>query len=184
MEKAIIVLDYINDIASEEGKLAGKGYADYIKQNEVLKNLKNDLDTAIKNNYKTIFVKVAFKETYEDQPKQSPLFGKADQFQALKENSWGTNFIDMLNQYKPDLILTKNRVSAFINPKLHEYLKEQNISQLYLAGVATDLTVLATSLTAHDKDYVVNILTKSCAAANKEDHNSALRIMSKYAKLI
>ena len=183
MGKAIIVLDYIKDIASENGKLATKGYYNFIKENNVIVNLTKDLEHAKNNGWKVIFVKVSFKENYEDQPKNSPLFGKANEFEVLKSNSFGVEFIEELSSFKPDLVLIKNRVSAFSNKDLINYLKLNDIKDLYLAGVATDLAVLSTAFDAHDSDFNVTILSKSCAAANKEDHENALTIMSKFSKI-
>lgn len=39
MTKALIVMDFINDIVHQDGKLSKKGYYNFIKENNVIVNL-------------------------------------------------------------------------------------------------------------------------------------------------
>lgn len=184
MAEALIVIDYINDICNDEGKLAGKGYPSFMKKHGTIKHVRSTIKKAKDKNMKVIFVKVEFEDDYSDQPKKSPLFGKADEFQALKKGSWGTQAIDELKEFKPDITISKNRMNAFSNPEFRGYLVENNIRKAYLAGVSTDIGVLTTAANAHDNDYEVFIVSKACAAANDEDHGFGLKNMSKYCTVI
>ena len=59
--------------------------------------------------------------------------------------------------------------------------KTDEIDEVYLCGVSTDLVVQSAARDAHDRDYKVTILKDCCAAANDEDHNSSLSTLEKIA---
>jgi nicotinamidase-related amidase len=109
------------------------------------------------------------------------LFGKAHEFQALKLNSWATKFHEQIDVKENDIILTKHRVNAFHATPLDLILKNNKIDSLLVAGVATDLAVSNAVRDAHDMDYQVTILADCCAAANNEDHETALLSLKKIA---
>jgi len=111
------------------------------------------------------------------------LFGKAHEFQALKLNSWATEFHEQIDVKENDIILTKHRVSAFYGTPLDLILKNNKIDTILVAGVATDLAVSNTVRDAHDRDYQITILSDCCAAANNEDHETALASLKKLANV-
>ncbi len=183
MNSALILIDFINEIVHENGKLAKKGYSDFIKNNNVFQNLSRAIIKAREQKLLIVHVRIGFSPTYIEQPKSSPLFGKAHEFQVLKLESWATQFHEQLNINEDDIIITKHRVSAFYSTPLDLILKNNRIDSIFVAGVATDLAVSNSVRDAHDRDYNVTILTDCCAAANDEDHKNALLSLSKIANL-
>lgn len=183
MKKALIVIDYINDICHPDGKLAAKGYVDFITQHNTIWKVNSHIHQFREAGNEIIFVKVAFQSWYSDQPKHSPLFWKAHEFWVLEINTWGTDFLEDLDITDTDTQIVKNRVSAFCS-NLDEYLKRKNIEEIYLMWCATDLAVENTAREAHDKDYIVHVISAWCAAANIEDHTRALDWMQKIAHII
>jgi len=181
--KAIIVMDYINEIVHPDGKFKGKGYADFCKENSVLEHVSDAVASMRNAGGHVIYVKVGFKGDYSDVPKNSVLFEKAQVFKALQENTWATEFHESLDVRDSDFIVTKNRISPFSNSQLDDYLKSNNISDLYLAGVATDLVVQSAARDAHDRDYSVHVLSDCCGAGNIVDHNTALGNLEKFVKV-
>lgn len=181
MNKALILIDFINEIVHLDGKLAAKGYADYMQEFKVIEKLNTAIQKARSEGLLIIHVKVGFSEDYTEQPKSSPLFSKVHEYQALKLNTWATEFHKDLDVQSSDIIVIKHRVNAFFNTELDTILKERKIDSLYIAGVATDLAVSNTARDAHDRDYNVTILKDCCAAANQADHDSALLSLSKIA---
>ena len=181
MKKAIIVCDFVNEIVNPEGKFKGKGYADFAKSNNVLINTVKALKVARKNNYRVIFIKVGFSEDYREQPKRSLLFGKANEYQALKLGTWATDVVNELNIMSSDYVLVKHRISPFYATSLDMILKNENISDIYICGCATDLVVSSTARDAHDRDFKVFVLEDCCAASSMEDHQNALKAIKKIA---
>lgn len=183
MATAFILIDFINEIVHENGKLASKGYSDFVKNNDVFQNLSFAIKKARESNVLIVHIKVGFSENYNEQPKLSPLFGKAHEFQALKLNSWATEFHEQIDVKEKDIILTKHRVNAFYATPLDLILKNNNIHLILVAGVATDLAVSSAVRDAHDRDYQVTILADCCVAANNKDHETALLSLKKIASV-
>mgnify|MGYP000253432951 CR=1 FL=1 len=183
--KALLVIDYINEIVAPEGKLAAKGYAAFIKEHNTYSKLNKVIASFKDTGSPVIFIGVSFAIDYANQPKSSPLFGKAHDLGILAENTWSTQIYESIAYDKAgDTRLTKTRVSAFHNTELLTILRTNNITDVYLAGVATDLAVLSTALDAHDHDFTVFIVADACAAASNDDHNNALRTLKKVAGII
>ncbi|MFP4401600.1 MAG: cysteine hydrolase family protein [Candidatus Nanoarchaeia archaeon] len=181
MKTAFILIDYINEIVHEEGKLAQKGYSQFIEQHNTFKHLSSALTNARRENMLIIHVKVGFSKSYIEQPKQSPLFSKAQEFEALQLDTFATEFHKAIDVKENDIIITKHRVNAFYQTPFDLILKNNNIQHLIIGGVATDLAVSNTVRDAHDRDYHVTILSDCCAAANEEDHNTSLQLLQKIA---
>jgi ureidoacrylate peracid hydrolase len=179
--KALVCIDFINDIVHPEGKLAKKGYADFVDRRSTLKNVSEAQGRFRSEGSLVISVRVGFASSYLDLPTQSPLFGKAGQFRALELGTWGTAFADQVAPADGDFIINKPRVSAFYGTSLEALLRNQAINDVFLAGVATDLAVQSAARDAHDRDFIVMVLADCCAAANDSDHQNSLAVLSKIA---
>ncbi len=184
MKKALIIIDFINDIISPEWKLAGKWYAKFALENNIISNTNEKIKEFKKNWDLIIFVKITFKQDYSNQPKNSPLFWKANEFEIFKENSEWNNFYKELNILESDIIINKTRVSAFYKTELENILKENNISDLYFCWVATDLAIESAVREWHDRDYNCFILEKCCVAWDIETHKNSLKNLEKISKII
>lgn len=55
---------------------------------------------------------------------------------------------------------------------------------LTVAGVATDCCVISTVLPAADAGVPVRVVTDACAGSSDDDHDRALRVMSRYTPLV
>lgn len=71
-----------------------------------------------------------------------------------------------------EIVVYKNRVSAFTGSNLHQLLGAQDIGHLVLAGVATGGIVLSTALQAADLDYDVTVLSDACVDPNPQLHDA------------
>lgn len=182
MNTAIIALDFINDIVSKDGKIPS--CAAHVEERHAIQKANNALHTARKNHWPVILVKVGFSEHYIEQPKSSPIFGKAHQLQALKLNTWGTEFHPQLEISSTDCILIKSRVSPFYATHLEAVLSANTIQRLIICGVSSTWAVQATARDGHDRDYEIFILEDACGAANEEEHQLSMKQLSRIAKII
>ena len=73
-----------------------------------------------------------------------------------------------------DLVVTKNRVSAFAGTDLDLLLRAHDIDTLVMFGVATSGVVLSTVLTAFDADYNIIVVKDCCADLDAELHQGLL----------
>jgi len=180
---ALICIDYVNEMVTQDGKLTGKGYLTFVNENNTLQNVKLLQDKFRENGVPIFHVKISFSPDYTEHPINSPLFGKAKEFKALQAETWGTDFAEMVKPADQEKVIIKRRVSAFFSTDLEITLNAKGINTLYLSGVSTDLAIEAAARDAHDRDYNVVVVSDCCAAANLDDHNKSLTTLQKISTI-
>lgn len=184
MQKALILIDTINEMLHRDGKLAPKGYAQFAFEHGSIEAINTHIAQARQNNDLVIFVRVGFASDYHDCPVGSPLFMNAPKFGALKRGTWATEIIDSIDSLPGDIIIDKTRVSAFYQTLLHELLSQRAITSISIGGCATDLAVNLAAREVHDRDYIVTVLSECCIAADERDHISALELLKKLVQVV
>ena len=81
MNKALLVIDFINDIAHPDGRIAAS--AAHVLEQDAIAHANQALAHARANGWLVVLIKVGFDGGYQLQPKGSPMFGRAHQFGAL-----------------------------------------------------------------------------------------------------
>ncbi len=181
MKRALIIIDFINDIVDPKGKIPS--CAQQVTANSTIKHANRAISWAREHDIPCIFVKVGFQSNYLDLPRHSPIFGKADTIGALNLNGWGTQFHQDLAIEENDLVICKPRVNPFHNTRLDSVLSANNITDIYLCGVSTTWAIQSAVRDAHDRDYQVHIISDACAAATEEEHQDSLTMLSRLATL-
>ncbi|MCD6046385.1 MAG: yecD [Gammaproteobacteria bacterium] len=182
MNTLLLCIDFINDIVHPEGKIAAS--AQYITEHQVIEHANEAIAAARKKHIPIVQVKVGFSKDYRECPKHSSLFGKALELGALQLNSWGCEFHERLNVEPEDTIIIKHRVSALYATPLEAILRANNITQIVLCGVSTNMAIETAVRELHDRDYEVIILTDACGAASSEIHQASLASLSRIARIL
>lgn len=179
--RALIAIDFINEIVDPKGKLSGRGYADFLERHGTLDRVGRLLACARTAGLPICHVRVGFSEDYREQPEHSPLFGPARKNQVFRMGTWNTEFHARARPDPGETVVQKHRVSAFYGTALDLILRNLRIGETLIAGVATDLAVQSAAREAHDRGYRVTIVSDCCASANDRDHEDSLRLLSKIA---
>ncbi|OKO72657.1 isochorismatase [Bradyrhizobium sp. NAS80.1] len=182
MNTAFVALDYIVDIMHPEGKVARS--AAHASSRGVIAKANEGLAIARAKGWLVALVKVGFSPDYHEQPKGSPMFGRAHEFGALKLGEHGADFHPDLIIEPTDLIINKSRVSAFYGTALEPALRARKITRLIITGVSSTWAVQSTARDAHDRDYEVFILEDGCAAADEQDHQNSMQVLRSIAQMI
>lgn len=182
MNTAFIGLDYIVDIMHPSGKIAGS--AQHAAERDVIANANRALLLAKDQGWLSILVKVGFFQGYPDQPKQSAMFGRAQEFGALELGRPGTEFHPELAAGLADMVIVKPRISAFYGTSLDAALRARRIERVVIAGVSSSWAVQSTVRDAHDRDYQVLVLEPACAAASEEEHRASMTLLPRIARII
>lgn len=180
-QQALIIIDCINEMLHAEGKLSQKWYRNFLEQHQSITHINKAIADVRANNSLVVFVSLWFQEDYSDCPSQSPLFKNVPTFGILRKDTWSTSIYEGIDQWENDILIHKNRVNAFHHTELDGILKRHGVTEILLAGCATDLAINSTARDAHDRDYAVTIISSCCIAANDEDHDSSLRLLEKIA---
>ena len=183
-ENGLLLIDFINEIVHPEGKISGKGYADFDARHGSLDRVSTLLRQVRSRGFAVIHVRIGFSADYKEQPEGSPLFGAAKKFGALQLGTWGNEFHAKAAPAGNEATLTKYRVSAFFGTPLELLLRTHRVKHLFVAGCATDMAVQTAVRDAHDRDFACTVIGDCCMAANDDDHEQTLRMLAKVASII
>ncbi len=96
-------------------------------------------------------------------------------FEFMKEHAVrgtdGVEVIDELRPEKEDIIVEKRRFSAFFRTDLDLTLRELGVDTVALAGINTNVCVLATAFDAISSNFYTILLSDCCASSRKELHD-------------
>jgi nicotinamidase-related amidase len=177
---ALLVLDMINELVHPDGhyshvcqdQVAGRG---------VIERTATAIDRARAARIPVIHVVLGYGSHYQDWPARSSLFGPPDPEHRFTLGGWGTRIHERLVPEPGEDIVTKQRISPFYATNLELLLRARGIDKLLLAGVATDLVVLATAREAHDRDFDVEVLEDATATGDEELQQSAVLLLARTA---
>jgi nicotinamidase-related amidase len=181
MSTCVVTIDFINDLVHPDGKLAAS--AAWVAAHDVLANVARLTTWARARGDAVIHVGLALQATESALYARSPLLRAVWEKQACVAESWGAAFHDALVVAPDDLVLRKNRVSAFAGSGLEAMLRERGIDDLILCGVSTDMTIVSTGRQAHDLDFAVTIARNACGAASDENHRLGIAAMTRLAQV-
>jgi|Deesub1362A_J573_1020465.scaffolds.fasta_scaffold00454_1 ureidoacrylate peracid hydrolase len=165
---AILVIDMQNEFVHEKGKLRCYNAGATIEPTKRLLEAAREVKAHI------IYTQVAYRSDYLDAPKHE----LSRELGATKKGSWGVEIVDELRPKEGDIIIEKQRYSAFYGTILEMILRSLDVDTLILTGCATNVCVESTARDAHARNFDVIVLS-DCTAAfdSKEDQEASLRII-------
>jgi nicotinamidase-related amidase len=169
-----LTIDKENDIVHEEGAFKDFGFAQMVKQNDVLGKTTGLLDAARRAGVKVIYVSVKFRAGHPELNRSAGLFQAVVEANALVEGTWGATIHEAVAPKEGEPVITKRSVSAFAGSDLANLLSASEITTLLLCGVATNFVIEGTARDAVDRGYNVVIVGDCCASVSQEAHDSAL----------
>jgi nicotinamidase-related amidase len=86
-----------------------------------------------------------------------------------------SDLVDELTVDETDILVTKQRVGAFIGTTLHDELSRRGVTQVVLTGVATGSGVEATARSAYDHGYHVVLVTDAMTDRSAEVHDHSVQ---------
>ncbi len=164
MEKALIIIDYVNDFIADDGRLScGKAGQDI--QSKIV-NVVHQF-----SNEKQCIVNACDCHEYDDlynlEKDMFPLHCFDKQGRALYGEV--KSAFEALDSTQV-LHIDKHRYSAFYGTSLDLKLKERGIKEVYLVGVCSDICILHTAIDAYNLGYKINIYESGIASFNAQGH--------------
>ena len=120
-----------------------------------------------------VFSKVKFRPGYVDISASNKVFGAYKAKNLLPPDA--SQLIALFRPVPGEVVIDKDRFSAFSGNDLCELLRSAGINHLVIAGVATSHVVLSTYSTAADADYSMTILSDACADPKATLHSELMR---------
>lgn len=167
MEKpALIIIDMVKDYFAED-----KSYPITPLAREIIPSINRMIAQFREKGFPVIFSTDAFQE-------DDFIFTSYMHPHAIAGTK-GAEVVSDLDMQKEDLWLPKPRFSAFFDTNLEETLKEQQITLLAVAGIATNFCVLTTAMDALCHDFKAVILEDCSTAFSQVIHDQTLAIYRK-----
>lgn len=180
--KILLLIDLINDMVHPDGKLAGKGYAQFAKARDVAASV---VEWRARSEFgRVIHVGLEFEPDYANAAQRSLLLGKASEFGVAARGQFGSEFVDWAKPESGDIVIRKHRISAFYGTDLDVTISSLGAKEVVIGGCATDLAVSSAVRDAHDRDLDVAVAEALCVAASDEDQNAALLHLRKIGSII
>ena len=173
-QTALLVMDLENDVVHEEGAFKDFGFAQMVKDNDVLGKTNTLLAASRRARVKVIYVSVKFRPGHPEASRSAGLFQAVVSANALVEGTWGAEIHQAVAPQEGEPVVTKRAVSAFAGSDLEKLLHASGITTLMLSGVATNFVVEGTARDASDRGYNVIVVGDCCASMSQEAHESAL----------
>lgn len=181
MKKGLILVDYINEICHKDGAFGGYSM---LAENDVFTKLNKVITHARLNDWLLVWIIVGFAPNYVDLNTKSPLFAQAKANQKLQRGTWGTQIISDLDYQEGELVICKNAVNPFHATNLDHVLRANNVEELYITGVSTEVAIQSATRDAHDRGYIVNVIGDCCGSSHLERHNASLEMLTYLARVI
>lgn len=119
------------------------------------------LDAARKAGMLVVFSRVAFQPGYTDISPRNLAFAQYKAKDLLPPSA--SHLIPLFESHPQEVLVTKDRFSAFSGNALNVILRSQGVTHLVMAGVSTSGVILSTFCLAADEDYGMTILSDACA---------------------
>ncbi len=182
---ALVILHYQNDIVHPDGKIA-EAYAKRISEAGNVKNTKAVLEVCRKKGIPVIHVRFALRPgAPEVSAKPGPLFTAFTKMGVLVDGTWGAEIIDELQPVGNEPVVSHASKNGFYGTDLDIILQAMDVSDLMIAGIATArYVVLATTLSASDRQYYPIVLQDCCNDASDDLHNWIIDNVLSYIAVI
>ena len=174
---ALVVIDMQNSFCKEDG---GTGKAGFPIEGlfSAINPCALLIKSARKNNIPIIYTRYVYKSDYSDGGVLvNDLVPELREHKALLE---GTSDIEVIEELKPhdnDIVIDKNRPSAFYAEEFEENLVKLNLKNLVFCGVTTNCCVESTVRDASQRDYKSFIVEDAVAELDPQRNEVALQTM-------
>ena len=174
---ALLVIDCQVDFGAADGEMARRG-ADMTAPLAALEEAQTLVDAARGAGVAVVFVRLITNPAGESTViREARARQDEDGPDLCLEGTRGADFVGP-QPLPGEMIVSKNRYSAFSHTGLGEQLHAAGVDTLVLAGLTTECCVAASAWDAFERDFHVFIAADACAAYEEGLHSSALKALA------
>lgn len=166
---ALIILDMHACIAGPEGNAQP-----HVTEQNLLSHIATLREAAYKRGMAVIFIHHRRPHGLRDHGQISALFRQIADDPDLQPGSAGLAMLPGLEVSETDIVIEKQRASAFTGTELDLTLRAMAIDTIVLTGAWTNLSVESTARYGTDIGYRAVVVSDGTASANAEWHRMAL----------
>jgi nicotinamidase-related amidase len=170
----LMVLDMHRDVVADDGASKDTGAPEHAASQNVVENIKSLLSAARKGDAAVLHI------LHRKGKGARPHGQMSRMFRGLREGSGfdgGTRGMEVMPGLEPqgdDLVIEKERASAFAGTEADIVLRAMAIDTLILTGAWTNFSVESTARQATDMGYRVIIASDGCSSISEEWHQAAI----------
>ena len=165
MNKALIVVDMLNDFICEGGALEVGPAA-----RAIVPHVRARIDQCRKEGGVVIFV----ADHHDPEDAEFRMWPP-----HCVAGSEGAEVIAELGRQDSDRLVLKTRYSGFFGTELETILKEEQVSEVAVVGVCTSICIMYTVADLRSRDFAVTVPRNAVADLSDESHQFALQHMEK-----
>lgn len=173
-DTALLVLEVQSDLVDPKGKVGAGGLAKIVADRNVLPNLKGLIASFRGKGAHVVFAGLGYREEYLDVMSGAPRIAKASENKVATLCTWGSEFYPDIAPQAGDMVFRKQCVNPFFGTALLGWLRRQGVTNLVLAGTATNLVVESAAPYADDAGFAVTVVEDCCARPNPQWHEFAI----------
>jgi ureidoacrylate peracid hydrolase len=174
---ALIVVDMQNAFLDPQGSCARLGL-DYEALRAAIPGVQKLIGAARKFGMPIVYTRYCYRPDYLDGGIVTEhLLPGLREAGALISGTWDTQIVPELTTLKDDIVVDKNRPSAFHGTPLEMYLNGLDVNGIIVCGVTTNICVEATVREAMQRDFRVWVVANATAEFEPDRHTVALKGM-------
>jgi len=131
-----------------------------------------------------VALRIAFSANYRQLNPSIPLLRMAQEANSLVDGTKNADFVPELDLTPEDILLTHHRPGPFTGTALEGLLRDRNIQNVIVGGVATNASVESTVRQSSDLGFNTYILIDASSAADEATHEASLSSMDLFASRI
>ena len=163
-EKALLIIDMLNDFVNERAPL------EVPDTRKIIPTVRQEIKHARDNNIPVVYI----CDTHDENDVEFEKFGWPPH--AVK-GTRGAEVVDELKPEEGDIVIEKKTYSSFHNTHLDNELKRLGVKTVRLTGCVTHICIMFAAYDAGMLGYNVEVVSDGVAGLEKEDHDAGLRIM-------
>lgn len=171
---ALIVVDMQIDFLYPQGEQAIWGGQAIIPQ------VKQLINHYRQNNLPIIFTRQCYKNAGSDGGATGRWWGLTKDSTFLKDGLPNAEIISDLQPIKEEHVISKHRYSAFYSTNLEQLLKENGVTDLVIAGVASNCCCAATAHDGFFRDFNIFFTADGTGGSDEQAHEATLLDIARY----
>ena len=172
---ALLVVDPHNSVLHKDGQLAHLGNPKYAEEHNTIPKIAKAIELCEERGIPVIRVGIHFHHGYPTIPNRG-FMQVVKTKKAFIEGTWGAGYVSGLEVKPGQIEISKKRFSSFYDTELSTLLRGLGATTLLVCGVSATHCVMATVVSAVDRDYNVIALTDAIAGPSDELTNCAFKI--------
>lgn len=171
---ALLLLHWQNDFAAPGGKLSDN-MLNRLAVSQAIEHTQAVLSATRKKGILVIYVPGVHRPGHPEMPhKLSPMLKMIAESGACMLGTWGAEIIERLKPMENEIVIYNHSSNAFDYNELDIILRNKNITDLVLSGIATNWVIEGTARDGSSKGYFIHVLKDCCESHSDELHNWTL----------